>query len=303
MKIETFQTLQAVIATGSMAKAAQQLHLTPGAVSMQVKQLEEFMGVALFDRSGHAVHPKPLALELSALSQAFAQRIDALRQRSTTQVQGTLRLGVLDTLLPLLLPSTLARLEQRYPQLDIALVHGKGKFLLQQLKAASIDMAVVPQPEQASIHRGLHCTPLMSTPFVLIAPPGSPPSVARLLQQYRVIAYDRNTTSGALAARYLSEVHGVVKADLEFDSLPAIVPMVSLGMGVAVLQIINPRLLQTDPVEVHDLGPDAPQMRYALLTRQELAEHRNIQAVALVLEEVVRELGLAQASMAARFSR
>jgi len=87
----------------------------------------------------------------------------------------------------------------------------------------------------------------------------------------------------------------VTKADLEFDSLPAIVPMVSLGMGVAVVQIINPRLLQTDPVEVHDLGDAGPQMRYGLLMRQELAEHRNVQAVAQVLDQLVHELELAPA--------
>lgn len=293
MKIETFQTLQAVITTGSMAKAAQQLHLTPGAVSMQIKQLEEYMGVALFDRSGHAVHPKSQARELSDMSMDFMQRLDALRQRSTIEVQGKLRLGVLDTLLPLLLPPALARLEQRYPQLEIELVHGKGKFLQHQVRAACVDMAVVAQPDQDGISRGVHWKPLMSTPFVLIAPPGSARSVAKLLQQYRVIGYDRSTPSGTLAAQYLHDVHGVLKADLEFDSLPAIVPMVSLGMGVAVLQIVNPRLLQTDPVEVHDLGKDAPHMRYALLTRQELVEHRNVQAVVQVLEELVRELGLA----------
>lgn len=296
MKIETFQTLQAVIATGSMARAAQQLHLTPGAVSMQVKQLEEYMGVALFDRSRHAVQPKPLALELCELAGAFRQRLDALRQRSTLEVQGNVRLGVLDTLLPLLLPSTLARLEQRHPQLELELVHGKGKFLQQQVRAAAVDMAIVPHPEEGSISRGVHWQPLMCTPFVLIAPPGSTAPVAQLLQQHRVIAYDRNTTSGTLAARYLREVHGVVKADLEFDSLPAIVPMISLGMGVAVLQIINPRLLKTDPVEVLDLGDAGPRMRYGLLMRQESMEHRNVQAVAQVLEELVRELGLAPAS-------
>jgi DNA-binding transcriptional LysR family regulator len=293
MKIETFQTLQAVIATGSMARAAQQLHLTPGAVSMQVKQLEEYMGVALFDRSRHAVQPKPQALELGALAGAFMQQLDALRQRSTIEVQGTVRLGVLDTLLPLLLPSTLARLERKHPMLRIELVHGKGRFLLEQVRAAGVDMAIVPHNETDSISRGVHWQPLMCTPFVLIAPPGSTAPVAQLLQQHRLIAYDRNTTSGALAARYLREVHGVTKADLEFDSLPAIVPMVSLGMGVAVLQIINPRLLKTDPVEVHDLGNAGPQMRYGLLMRQELAEHRNVRAVAQVLEELVRELELA----------
>ncbi|MET1116148.1 MAG: hypothetical protein ABWY08_14520 [Comamonas sp.] len=48
-------------------------------------------------------------------------------------------------------------------------------------------------------------------------------------------------------------------------------------------------------MEVHDLGDAGPQMRYGLLTRQELIERRNVQAVAQVLDEVVRELGLAPA--------
>ncbi len=60
MKIEMFDTLDAVLRGGSLAAAASETNLTASAVSMQMKQIEAYLGQPLFDRSGHAIRPTPL---------------------------------------------------------------------------------------------------------------------------------------------------------------------------------------------------------------------------------------------------
>lgn len=300
MKIETFHTLQSVITTGSMAAAAQQLHLSPGAVSMQIKQLEAFMGMTLFDRSGAAVSAKPLAYEVSDMSQQFLQQLNGLRQRSSLVVQGSMRLGVLDSLMPLLLPPSLVYAKQRYPHLTLQVVHGRSKFLLQQVRAGEVDLAVLAQPAADAVTRGLHWQTLMTIPFMLLAPPDSQGDVAQCLKHYPWIAYDRHTTSGAMAAQYVSQTYGDQPVAMEFDNISAIVSMVSLGLGVAVLQIADPRLLKMHALRMLALPNSAPVMHYALLSRQEMVHQRRIQAVQEALLHAASHVGEVPQTQVAR---
>lgn len=286
MKIEAFQTLQVIVETGSMAKAAQLLNMTPSAVSMQIKQLEGYMGAALFDRSGQSIKPKPLAQMLVAETGPFLQRLETLRRRPEVQIKGVVRLGMLDTMLPLLLPRTLQKIQADYPQLQLQLERGKSRVLQKQVKSSDVDLAVLAQPADFVPSRGLVWLPLLQRKFVLIAPPGSVGTAAALLQQHRLIAYDRATTTGVMASRYLESVYGIRKPYLEYDSIPAIVSMVSLGLGVSVLQIVDRRLLQMDSVEVLELDAPVPQIQYAILAAQESMEKRNVQAMVGVLQAV-----------------
>ncbi|HEY0200954.1 MAG TPA: LysR family transcriptional regulator [Burkholderiaceae bacterium] len=290
MKVETFHTLHAVILTGSLAKAAQLLNLTPSAVSMQMKQLEEYMGAALFDRSSQTIRPVRLAHEVVEVMGAALERIESLRQRPDIQVQGIVRLGIVDTMLPLLLPRTLSRAQTQYPSLQVQVARGKSKTLMQQIRSAELDVAVLAQPADGWQTKTLAWQPLLQRRFVLLAPPASEEGrVAALLASHKIIGYDRQTVTGAMASRYLAERHGIRRLDLEFDSVPAIISMVGLGMGVSVLQIADPRLLQTDPVRVVELGRDAPRIQYSLLSRAADLDKRNLQAIVQMLLDVGHE--------------
>jgi DNA-binding transcriptional LysR family regulator len=286
MKIQTFQTLQMVIATGTMAKAAQSLGLTPSAVSMQVKHLEEYMGSPLFERSAQGIKPNALAQELSGIMDSCWQKVEALRQTRDLQIKGVVRMGVVDTLLPLFLPRTLAQIETLHPQLQVKASRGKSRWLQQQVRVGDLDLAILAQPKELPTTRSLQWHVLMQRQFVLIAPLYSKGTAAELLKKYRVIAYDRQTTTGRIASDYLETFYGVSKPDLEFDSIPSIVSMVSLGMGVSLLQIADTRLLQTDPVRCIGLGRKAPLIQYAALVRQDVAEKRTVQALLQVVQQV-----------------
>ncbi|MET1116074.1 MAG: LysR family transcriptional regulator [Comamonas sp.] len=293
MKIAAFHTLHTVIETGSLARAAQVLNLTPSAVSMQMKQLEDYMGTALFDRSGQAIKPVPLAHEVAHIMEAALARVEALRERPDTRVQGTVRLGIVDTMLPLLLPRTLSQLQQRHPLLRVSVDRGKSRALMQRIHSAELDLALLAlPPQEPQGARGLVWQPLLQRDFVLLAPSASKEkTVKALLGAHRLIGYDRSTVTGQLASRYLADKYGIRKLDMEFDSIPAIISMVGLGMGVALLQIADPRLLQADAVQAVALPADAPRMQYALLLRQADQDKRNVQALVQVMADVARDTG------------
>src|ERR1700754_505743 len=105
MKVNALETLTCVIEKGSFAAAAQEIKLTPSAVSQQMQQLETYFGQPLFDRSLRNVRPTPLAYEIGAILGDTLKRLDALRERRSPVVDGRIRLGVINSVQVASLPA------------------------------------------------------------------------------------------------------------------------------------------------------------------------------------------------------
>lgn len=279
MKIDAFSTLDAVLRCGSFAAAANEMHLTASAVSMQMKQLELFLGQPLFDRSGHQVRPTGLAHDVASAMRDGLQQLHALRRRAPRAVEGVVKLGVIESMLPVLLPGTLVELKARYPQLALQPTRGRSTGLTDAVKAGHLDAAVVAEPAQGGSAR-LHWQPLFRREMRLIAPPAAPETtVPALFRQHDWIRYDRQTISGALAARYVAAHVQSRRGTLELDSVPAIVALVSAGLGIAVVHLVDAGICQTHPVRFVRLGRGAPAVQMSLVTRKADADSRLLLAV------------------------
>ncbi len=279
MKIDAFATLDAVLRSGSFAAAANEMHLTASAVSMQMKQLELFLGQPLFDRSGHQVRPTGLAHDVAAAMRDGLQRLQGLRRHAPRAVEGAVKLGIIESMLPVLLPGTLAELKARYPQLELRPVRGRSIGLTDAVKAGDLDAAVVAEPEQGGSAR-LGWYPLFRREMRLIAPPTAvETSVPALFKQHDWIRYDRQTISGAMAARFVATHVKSKRGTLELDSVPAIVALVSAGLGVAVVHLVDVGICQTHPVRFVRLGRGAPAVQMSLVTRKADADSRLLLAV------------------------
>lgn len=287
MKLETFATLAAVIEEGSFAAAAATMHLTPSAVSMQMKQLEQYVGQPLFDRSGLQVRPTAVAREVAAAMEGGLRYLHALRRRVSVAVEGSVRLGVIESIQPVLLPGTLRYLRDHYPKLRVRPVRGRSAGLLDLVKAGQLDAAVVARPETGRL-ANLRWHPVGTREMVLIAPPDAgEASAAELLARYDWIRYDRATVTGAMAARY---VHGVMpekRSAMEFDSVIAIVAMVSAGLGVSVVQLMDPTVCDRYPVRRVRLGADAPTLQISLVSRKADEDSRVLQALTEAVERTL----------------
>ena len=290
MKLETFATLAAVIEEGSFAAAAAAMHLTPSAVSMQMKQLEQYLGQPLFDRSGLQVRPTALAREVVASMEGGLRHLSALRRRASVAVEGTVRLGVIESMQPVLLPGTLRYLRDRYPRLNVKPVRGRSTGLVEMVKAGQLDAAVVARPESGRM-TSLRWYPVATRELMLIAPPdasGADLSPTGLLARHDWIRYDRATVSGTMAARY---VHGLLpdkRSAMEFDSVTAIVAMVSAGLGVSVVQLMDPTVCDRYPVRRIRLGADAPVLQVSLVLRKADEDSRLLQALREAVEVTLK---------------
>jgi DNA-binding transcriptional LysR family regulator len=279
MKLDIFLTLGAVLRGGTLAAAAAERSLTPSAVSMQMKHLETYLGQPLFDRSGLQVRPMRLAHEVSALMGGALQQLESLRKNSTALIEGTVRLGVIESMQPMVLPATMRLLRERFSGVALRLVRGRSGTLISSVKAGDLDAALVAQPENGGSAR-LRWQPMFRRELVLVAPPtATENSITALFRKYEWIRYDRESVTGSLSARFVTEHVPEKHGQLEFDSTPAIIAMVSNGLGVSILQIADPGLLHTYPVRIVRLGRSAPVLQLSLVTRKADDDSRPVMAV------------------------
>ncbi len=226
----------------SFARAAQVLHLTPPAVTMQVKELESQVGLPLFERQGRAValtttgeyflvYAKRLLATLKDAEDAMAR----FRKLET----GLLTIGMVSTA-QYFLPSLLARFRDEHPGVDIRLrVTSNREALLELLRAGDVDLAVMGRPPSELATRA---EPFAAHPLVFVAPAHHPLNAidrptARMLEAFPLVV--RETGSGTRAAmeHFLRGSRIAPPITMEMSSNETIKQAVIAGMGLGFLSL------------------------------------------------------------------
>ncbi|RVD75249.1 LysR family transcriptional regulator [Pseudomonas koreensis] len=234
--LRELKTFLAVARHGTFAAAGLHIGLTQSAVSAQIRNLEQALGIRLFDRTGRqaTLNPAgqralPMAQEMLAIFSRMAVSEDV------SEFRGELKIGAVATAQTGLLPQALLRLRQQAPGLEPKLVPGVSLNLLSQVDAGEVDLAIMIKPP-FELPKELSAQVIRREPFVLIVPlqvEGDDP--LRLLAEQPQVRYDRNSFGGRLVTQFLREQRIEVNVALELDELEAIVKMVESGLGVSLL--------------------------------------------------------------------
>jgi len=286
MNLASLQTLRAILVHGNFTAAGAAVGCTPSAVSLQIKQLEQYFGQPLFDRSTRVVRPTPFAVEVASAASEFADRLEVLRARPSLTVEGKFRLGVITSMQSDLLPDALRVLRQRHPALDVRIPPlNDTEELLTELRAARIDAALLTRPDTGGSTR-MVWHEVHRQPYVMLAPSDAVEVDPRaLLKAYGWISYDTGLSGGRVAARQARLLVPGITSVLELRSMDAIVSMVSLGMGVSILPRPRGRLLAAYGVREFSLGRGAPFRRICLVWRKPDDGSRRIAAVVAAFEQ------------------
>ena len=279
MKFEFLITLDAILRHGSFAAAADDVGLTPSAVSLQVKRLEEYLGRPLFDRSGRTAKPTILARELSESVRVALDAVESARTRQTVTLSGRVVLGTIRTLQPTVLPGVLGEITKRHPDLNVRVIQGDSLELLNQLKAGELDGAALVRPPSGGSSR-LYWQDLERQPFVFVAPPDSddlPP--AALIKRYHWLQFDTSLSSGRVSASYLHRLSPGTRPKFELESIEAVLAMVSAGAGVSVVPQLRGAAASVYPVRQISLGAKAPSRQIAFVCRGADADNRRVSAL------------------------
>jgi LysR family transcriptional regulator, hydrogen peroxide-inducible genes activator len=191
--------------------------------------------------------------------------------RAGDPLAGTLRIGVLPTISPYLLPVVAPRLRARFERLTIAWVEDKTDTLLRSLDAGSLDAALVAlEADVGEVEREV----IAEDPFVLVAPPGHPavrkksPAAAADLRGASVLLLDDGHCFRDQALAFCSKVKAR-EMDFRATSLSTLVQMVAGGVGVTLLPALSVRTeAQRADLRVRRFGEPAPHRTLALIWRK-----------------------------------
>lgn len=224
----------------SFRRAAEVCHVAQPSLSAQVAELEEALGVQLFERDRRRVLVTGRGQALIDRARAVLLQADDLgdaAKRVADPFTGTLRIGVIPTIAPYLVPSATAGVRAAFPKLTIAWIEDKTHILMAELSTGGIDGAVLAlEAELGDVEHAV----IASDPFVLVAPPSHPlvqrstPIPARELRAADMLLLDE----GHCLRQQALEVCTSVKArEAEFraTSLSTLVQLVVQGAGVTLL--------------------------------------------------------------------
>lgn len=155
---------------GHFGKAALACHVSQPTLSMQIRKLEEFLGVPLLERTHRQVMLTPAGQELVERARSVvegAAQIVHYAAAARDPLSGTLRLGLFPTLAPYFLPWAMPELRARFPRLELLLVEEKTPDLIAALRHGALDAAILALPIQ---EKDLRAAVLFEEAFLLAVP-------------------------------------------------------------------------------------------------------------------------------------
>lgn len=167
MNIRDLTYLVSLMEHRHFGKAAAACYVSQPALSMQIKKLEEYLGVQLLERTNKSVMLTAVGAELGERAQQILQQVDEMRaiaQSAADPYSGELRLGIFPTLAPYLLPHIMPALTQQFPRLSLLLREEQTSYLLDKLRHGKIDAAILALPVEES---GFVSESLFSEEFLL----------------------------------------------------------------------------------------------------------------------------------------
>ena len=170
MNIRDLKYIIAVAETQHFGKAAERCFVSQPTLSGQIKKLEDELGISIFERTRRSVKITPVGESILSHARQIMEQVDAIEQlalASQDPFAGPLRIGVIPTLSPYLMPLVMKPLQTKYPQMKLVLSEELTDILLARLRNHEIDAALLATPVDDP---GLSTMPLFDEPFWVAYP-------------------------------------------------------------------------------------------------------------------------------------
>lgn len=246
MTLTELKYIVAVAREKHFGKAAEACFVSQPTLSVAIKKLEEELEVKLFERNASEVAVTPLGEEIVRQAQTVLEQAASIKEiakRGKDPLAGALRLGVIYTIGPYLLPDLVRQIIDHTPQMPLMLQENLTVKLLEQLRLGEIDAAILAEPFPDT---NLAIAPLYDEPFVAVVPVGH-----ALAQRTSITAEELKQETMLLLgnghcfrdhvlqvcpefARFSNDAEGIRKS-FEGSSLETIKHMVAAGMGITLV--------------------------------------------------------------------
>lgn len=224
-------------------RAAEELHLTQPAVSMQIKQLEEHLAVPLFEQLGKRIHLTEAGQEVLGYARAINQQLDELESvlnRMKGLGGGRLKISVASTA-NYFVPTLLGSFSRRYPEVTVSLDVTNRETLLSQLAENNVDLVIMGRPPADA---DVDAESFMDNPLVVVAPPDHPLAgkkkiPLKRLQEETFLVREPGSGTRVAMERFFNERGMKLKTGMEVGSNEAIKQAVQAGLGLGLLSRVT----------------------------------------------------------------
>lgn len=274
--------------------AAESCFVTQPTLSMQIQKLEDELGAEIFDRTKQPTEPTPLGrliLEQARLVVGEARKLESVVAKTRDAVEGPLRLGVIPTLAPSILPLFISKFAAKNPKLDITVEELQTHQIVERLKADSLDIGLLVTPLASPV---IVEHPLFHEPFLLYCAPGHP-----LLKTKKVSEKDLTTKEVWLlneghcfrdqvlslcsdSKRSRTEIHRI---KFESGNLETLKKMVDQGDGYTLLP-----LMATDDIEDDSRRKRIREFVAPVPTREVSLIHHRLYTKAAIVQALISEI-------------
>ncbi|TAN25886.1 MAG: LysR family transcriptional regulator [Castellaniella sp.] len=256
-----------VVELGSIAGAARSLHLTPTAVSLRIKSLEEEVHERLIERAGRTVVPTDVGIKVLSRARLLLSEVDNFLSMASSNEfpAGPLTLGAIPSAMDSMLPAMLRRWTSRHPDISILLEPASSTILYQRVLDKDLDAAILTKP-LFNLPKICDWQLLWTDTIVLLTPTdigGQHPF--DIIRQNPFIRYDRRVVGGKMVDDYLKAHNLEPNTQVELDGILHIANFVRNGLGVAILPSSAAYGIDGPSVRQHRLPGPTPTRSVGLL--------------------------------------
>jgi LysR family hydrogen peroxide-inducible transcriptional activator len=290
MELHQLRYLDTVARTGHFTRAAAECHVTQPTLSHQIRKLEQEMGGPLLRRSRDGARLTTLGEKVRVHARAVLASVEAARLEASSlarAVEGRVRLGVIPTVAPYLLPRLLADCRKRHPRLVFEINESPTQALLAGLTRGELDAIIISPPLETSAPLTLR--PLFQDEFLLALPRRHPLAARRRLRladlrnESMILLGDDHCLRGQALA--LCRRAGYTpRIAIQSAQLDTVLGLVETGLGLSLVPASALASLRHRRVQFRGLGPERAARQIALAWLHPAVPPHVLEAVATVAQ-------------------
>lgn len=294
LTLKQMRYFDALARQGHFGRAAEVCSISQPALSMQIREMEQELGAELFERGARLVRLTGFGEAMLGRVRDILRSVDELgdlARASRDSLTGRLRIGVIPTIAPYLLPAIIARLTEESPGLDLHLRETITPKLIRELEEGRLDTAIVALPVSEPF---LTEVDLFSEDFVLVRPAADaekPVPDRERLREMRLLLLEEGHCFRDQALSFCNPGGAVPRELLDGSSLSTLVQMVGAGIGVTLIPEMAVGVeTRSAQVAVARFNGAQPSRRIGMVWRRSSPLSKQLTGLA----GVVRAAGLAQ---------
>lgn len=291
MTLTELRYIVAVARERHFGRAAEACFVSQPTLSVAVRKLEDELGISLFERSSTEVSVTPAGQRIVEQAQRVLEEAAAIPQIAASgkdELVGVLRLGVIYTIGPYLLPPLIQQLRQQAPEMPLQIEESFTATLSERLKQGELDAIILSLPYVAP---SIHTEPLYEEPFVVLMPSGHSLEQEKTINAKKLAREDLLLLGPGHCFRdqvlqfcpdcnRASVNSDNIQRTLEGSSLETIRLMVATGMGVTVLPSTSMIGFSQDMLSARPFNEPGPRRTVAIAWRRSFPRPLAIKALA-----------------------